>query len=361
MAEEIMPPLVKETNPFESKKTRHWNLSTSTKTRHVKDRQSGETTVYADVVIPYQAKNDKELNLQAGVIVKILARTNKGFLKGEIDGKIGLFPQKHVVLRVQAPAIKLVQAKKVPKKHVAVAKVEKTKSSIVQHPKKPAATRGAKPVYQDSRKKIYARPQRPQRRQFKDRNHVVLLSEPKTEPSVPVITPEMERAAVALQKTLKGHHARKQYQRKRREAKAAIIVQKNIRTWNQRKRFYQKKKSIVYIQKNIRGMLVRSTMRDLRQDLAKKNGVLLACEGTNQGREGWYEHDMRMKFYFSIDEQNAWGLVYGPLQHEEWLKYKKAVKESSSGLVLLPDSNDLYLNRKLKIIEIVSETDEQEE
>ena len=46
------------------------------------------------VLFPYQAVNDDELSLQEGEIITIVSKEieDKGWWKGEIDGRTGVFP-----------------------------------------------------------------------------------------------------------------------------------------------------------------------------------------------------------------------------------------------------------------------------
>lgn len=46
------------------------------------------------VLFPYNAVNDDELSLEEGQLVTIVARDveDKGWWKGEIDGRVGVFP-----------------------------------------------------------------------------------------------------------------------------------------------------------------------------------------------------------------------------------------------------------------------------
>ena len=52
------------------------------------------------VVYPYQAINDDELSLAEGQIVTVLSRDveDKGWWKGEVDGRQGVFPDNFVKL-----------------------------------------------------------------------------------------------------------------------------------------------------------------------------------------------------------------------------------------------------------------------
>ena len=50
------------------------------------------------VLFPYNAVNDDELTLEEGQIVTIVSKDveDKGWWKGEIDGRIGVFPDNFV-------------------------------------------------------------------------------------------------------------------------------------------------------------------------------------------------------------------------------------------------------------------------
>ncbi len=55
------------------------------------------------VLFPYTALNDDELSLAEGQVINIVAREveDKGWWKGELDGKVGVFPDNFV--KVIAP------------------------------------------------------------------------------------------------------------------------------------------------------------------------------------------------------------------------------------------------------------------
>ena len=46
------------------------------------------------VLFPYQAVNDDELSLDEGQVITIVSKEieDKGWWKGEVDGKVGVFP-----------------------------------------------------------------------------------------------------------------------------------------------------------------------------------------------------------------------------------------------------------------------------
>ena len=115
----------------------------------------------------------------------------------------------------------------------------------------------------------------------------------------------------------------------------------------------------IVIQRIVRGRLARSFVRKKRRELARKNGVLVACEGTRQGFEGWYEHDGPEKYYFKINRDRAWELIYGPLDGELWQELKRKCK-IGIGLLALPGTtvggSGLYVTSNFNIIRVVTET-----
>lgn len=54
------------------------------------------------VLFPYNAVNDDELSLEEGQIVNVVSKEveDKGWWKGEIDGRVGVFPDNFVKLIV---------------------------------------------------------------------------------------------------------------------------------------------------------------------------------------------------------------------------------------------------------------------
>lgn len=59
---------------------------------------SNETNAVAKVTFDYDAENDDELTLKEGDIVKVLNQEEEGWWKGELNGKIGVFPANFVEL-----------------------------------------------------------------------------------------------------------------------------------------------------------------------------------------------------------------------------------------------------------------------
>ena len=52
----------------------------------------------ARVTFDYEAENEDELNLTEGDMVKVLDQEEEGWWKGELKGKIGVFPSNFVEL-----------------------------------------------------------------------------------------------------------------------------------------------------------------------------------------------------------------------------------------------------------------------
>lgn len=56
------------------------------------------------VLFPYNAVNDDELSLEEGQIITVVSKEieDKGWWKGEIDGRVGVFPDNFVKLMTTA-------------------------------------------------------------------------------------------------------------------------------------------------------------------------------------------------------------------------------------------------------------------
>ena len=52
----------------------------------------------AKVTYDYDAENEDELNLKEGDMVKVLDQEEEGWWKGELNGKVGVFPSNFVEL-----------------------------------------------------------------------------------------------------------------------------------------------------------------------------------------------------------------------------------------------------------------------
>ena len=52
----------------------------------------------AKVTFDYDPENDDELRLKEGDMVKVLGQEEEGWLKGELNGKTGVFPSNFVEL-----------------------------------------------------------------------------------------------------------------------------------------------------------------------------------------------------------------------------------------------------------------------
>ena len=72
----------------------------------------------------------------------------------------------------------------------------------------------------------------------------------------------------------------------------------------------------VRVQKIIRGFLGRAKVKKLlMKHVAGDRGILVACDGTNQGETGWYcEQDLY--FYFCLDANGNYLLLCGPMTKE---------------------------------------------
>ena len=86
-----MPKTCSQTQSIGSKRSTHH--SPSTISFAVKEQ--------CIVLFPYNAVNDDELTLEEGQIITIVSKDveDKGWWKGEIDGKVGVFPVSESVTR----------------------------------------------------------------------------------------------------------------------------------------------------------------------------------------------------------------------------------------------------------------------
>jgi hypothetical protein len=88
----------------------------------------------------------------------------------------------------------------------------------------------------------------------------------------------------------------------------------------------------------------------------KAHGVLVACPGTIQGHSGWYHQGvLEDKYFFTVDSENNWTLVCGPVEREVW---KKIVDELAAGIPLVPlpgttaGEKGYYLNSKNHVVRV---------
>jgi len=113
---------------------------------------------------------------------------------------------------------------------------------------------------------------------------------------------------------------RKKRRTKRRFKKAIAIVEEAVIQKQVPSGFSSaepSQDSLVYsfaatkIQSIIRSkILARKLKRREMFRLAKKSGVLLACEGTVQGHSGWYQrHESSTPMMYQVDGRGKWSLI----------------------------------------------------
>ncbi|GMH93790.1 hypothetical protein TrST_g2575 [Triparma strigata] len=92
-------------------------------------------------------------------------------------------------------------------------------------------------------------------------------------------------------KDKEARRRKKEKKQKKKEIKAAIMMQKAFRA------------------KFARAVLHRMRRRKLFA-LAAQSGVLLACEGTEQGSTGWYQQtEDSIPVYYEVNERGEWKLI----------------------------------------------------
>lgn len=162
-----------------------------------------------------------------------------------------------------------------------------------------------------------------------------------------------------LQEMLKKKRRRKKKEEKKVrkvQGTAAITLQSIFRGHCQRSGADQQKAAAVNIQAALRRVQAIKTTREKRERLAKENGVLVACKGTIQGHSGWYhQHEGGDKYYFTVDSQNSWGLVTGPIDCPTWASFMRNAQNCTS-IIALPGTvqgeNGFYWNSKRQLIQI---------
>lgn len=94
-----------------------------------------------------------------------------------------------------------------------------------------------------------------------------------------------------LSNTVVTHPLGQEKKRKKKEIKAAIMLQNVFRS------------------KFARAVAHRMRRRKLFA-LAAQSGVLLACEGTEQGLTGWYQQtEESIPVYYEVNERGEWKLI----------------------------------------------------
>jgi hypothetical protein len=101
----------------------------------------------------------------------------------------------------------------------------------------------------------------------------------------------------------------KQRRREQRDIEKAIRLMKMLIT-----RAKKMEKCAVRLQNWFRGKFARAVAKRMRRRklfaLAAQSGVLLACEGTQQGQSGWYQQtEESIPVYYEVNERGEWKLI----------------------------------------------------
>ena len=124
---------------------------------------------------------------------------------------------------------------------------------------------------------------------------------------------EREEEAPAFEGLVnEGRLAEKQ---RRREGKEGRDAEKEMRAKKKQiKRAKKMERSAILLQTWFRSKFARAVLKRMRRKklfaLAAHSGVLLACEGTAQGRTGWYQQsEDSIPVYYEVNERGEWKLV----------------------------------------------------
>ena len=291
-----------------------------------KDKQSSKNDsedVYVRAIEDFDPVGPRDLELYKGDIIKVIAYGTRDRMKGEINGIIGIFPS---------------------------SVVEPYKPPVV--PPRPKRRSFNRKEFQDATDESLVK-----------RKTFVIEEFSNAQPPDPLVINIPSQGQLDLKsKTGKiksvttpflkfDRKSKYQVQKEKKDSialKACIMLQKIFRGLIARKRYFLTIRRVVLIQSIVRGFLARLKAQDLRRDAAKANGVLMACIGTVQGKNGWYEFDGGDRFYFMVDKFDNWELVYGPMKEATWQKCMKHVKGIGRCLLPLPGTTagqtGIYLN-----------------
>lgn len=100
---------------------------------------------------------------------------------------------------------------------------------------------------------------------------------------------------------------KKRKKQKKKQKKSAKLIQRFWRTK------MEKHVAARVIQTKVRQFLAKGWVQMLRQ--AQQAGVMVAIQGTTQGKSGWYQDFDGTRYFFAVDPQGVWWQIVTP---EEW-------------------------------------------
>jgi hypothetical protein len=103
---------------------------------------------------------------------------------------------------------------------------------------------------------------------------------------------------------------------KKKQKKAVKVIQ---RRW---RKAMEPHVAARVIQSKVRQMLAKSWVKMLRQ--AQQAGVMVAINGTVQGKSGWYQDFDGTKYYFAVDQNGIWWQV---VTVDEWANHGEELDE----------------------------------
>ena len=127
------------------------------------------------------------------------------------------------------------------------------------------------------------------------------LDKAKQPAAVTSIIPDIHEEGLSKKEKKKRKKLRK------KQKKSARLIQK----------FYRKKmikhRAARVIQTKVRQYLAKGWVKMLRQ--AQQAGVMVAIQGTLQGKSGWYQDFDGTKYFFAVDPQGVWWQI---VTQDEW-------------------------------------------
>jgi len=100
---------------------------------------------------------------------------------------------------------------------------------------------------------------------------------------------------------------KKRKKQKKKQKKSAKIIQKFFR------KKMEKHLAARVIQTKIRQFLAKGWVKMLRQ--AQQAGVMVAIQGTTQGKSGWYQDFDGTRYFFAVDPEGVWWQI---VTQDEW-------------------------------------------
>ena len=123
-------------------------------------------------------------------------------------------------------------------------------------------------------------------------------------------------AADADEAGLSKKEKKKRKKARKRQKKSAKVIQ----------RFYRKKmeKHVAarVIQTKVRQYLAKGWVKMLRQ--AQQAGVMVAIQGTTQGKSGWYQDFDGTKYFFAVDPNGVWWQI---VTQDEWKNHGEELED----------------------------------